>query len=449
MRYVIIGNGVAGITAADTIRRIDPEGHITFVAREAFPPYCRPMISNILAGSAELDELPIRSDDYYRSLGATAYLGVQATGLDLERREVSISAGANLPFDRLLIASGADPHRIEAENLDLENIFFMRTVKDVLGMVEALPKVKHALVLGGGLVGFKAAYGFLSRGIRVTMLIRSGFPLAMQIDQTAGEMIQAELERHGLEVRTGIEATGFEADEAGAVRAARLSDGSSLECDAVVVGKGVFPARGYVPPAIETDAGILVDDHMQTNVAGVYAAGDVAEHVDVARQRPWVNAIWPVAVEMGRVAGHNMAGYPMRYPGSLSRNVIRIFDLDVMTAGMVSPRESEGLESAERYDRRRNTYRKLLFREGALVGFVLVNQIEQGGVLMNLVHQGASLNGLTAEALGPRFNVGQVMGRGRKAGTGYSPPAVGAPSTRHTANAAAADSSAAVTTTTN
>lgn len=410
MRYIIIGNGVAGVTAADTIRRLDPEGSITFVAREAFSPYCRPMISNILAGTAELEELPIRSDDYYETLGARALLGTEANGVDTGRREVAASDGTTLPYDRLLIASGADPRRIDAENLELENIFFMRTLQDVQGMVTVLPDMEHALVLGGGLVGFKAAYGLLSRGKKVTMLIRSGYPLSFQVDEAAGEIIQSELERHGLEVRTGVEVTAFEGDESGRVGGATLSDGTSMECDAVVVGKGVFPARSYLGPDFQTDAGLLVDDYLASNVPNVWAAGDVAEHRDVARGRLWLNPIWPVAVEMGRVAGFNMAGYPLRYPGSLSRNVIRIFGVDVLTAGIVSPRESEGLESVSHRDARRGTYRKLLFDdEGVLVGFVLVNDIEQGGVLMNMVHNRRRLNGLTERVMGPQFNVSQVM----------------------------------------
>src|SRR5680860_1521034 len=287
MRYVIIGNGVAGVTAADAMRRLDPEGSITFIARENFSPYCRPMISNILAGTAELDELPIRSGDYYDALGARALPGIEATGVDTRR--------------------------IDAENLELENIFFMRTVQEVLGMVRALPDTEHALVLGGGLVGFKAAYGFLNRGNKVSILFLSGYPLSFQVDETAGGIIQSELERYGLEVRTGVEVTAFEGDESGRVRGATLSDGTSMDCDIVVVGKGVFPARSYLGQEFQTDAGILVNDYLTTSVPDVWAAGDIAEHRDVARRRPWLNPLWPVAVEMGRVAGSNMAGHPMRY----------------------------------------------------------------------------------------------------------------------------------------
>ncbi|GAB4259349.1 MAG: FAD-dependent oxidoreductase [Thermoleophilia bacterium] len=415
MRYVIVGNGVAGITAADTIRELDPDGSITFVARESFPPYCRPMISNLVAGTAAKGQLPIRPDDYYERLGANAYLGVEAVSLSPGERRIALSNGASLDYDRLLVATGADPRPIEAENIELDNIFYLRTIRDATAICDAMPQVEHALVLGGGLVGFKAAHGFLARGKRVTMLIRSGYPLSLQVDETAGQLIQAELERHGLEVRTGVEAVSFSGDERNRVREAILSDGTRLECEAVVIGKGVFPSRSWLPSEVRADAGVLVDDHLATSLPDVYAAGDVAEHRDVARDRPWVNAIWPVAVEMGRIAGSNMAGRRVRYEGSLSRNVIRIFSLDVMTAGIVSPRESEGLVQSSRYDRRRGTYRKLLFREdGSLAGFVLVNDIEQGGVLMNLVHRRRGLDGAGDSALGPHFNVGRLLDVGRR-----------------------------------
>ncbi|HWR93544.1 MAG TPA: FAD-dependent oxidoreductase, partial [Desulfobacterales bacterium] len=342
MRYVIIGNGVAGVHAAETIRRFDPHGAITLISDEASPPYCRPMISMVLEGSVTPEKLPIRDAGFYADLGITAVLGTRASAIDVDNRAVAVD-GQCYPYDKLLIASGADPRRIKAAGLELGNIFFMRTEAHVRQMLAALPQARRALVLGGGLVGFKASYGLLRRGIAVTMLIRSGYPLSMQVDAEAGRLIADELKAHGLAVRVGVEAEAFEG--AGRVSGARLSDGARVDCDMVVIGKGVFPARGFVPKdKIRVDAGILVDDHMQTSAPGVFAAGDVAESIDIARRTPWVNAIWPEAVAQGRIAGMNMAGRPAAYPGSLSRNVIRIFGLDVMTAGLVAPAESEGLD---------------------------------------------------------------------------------------------------------
>jgi nitrite reductase (NADH) large subunit len=407
MNYVIIGNGVAGIHAAETIRQFDPPGNITMISDEVFPPYCRPMISMVLEGAVPPEKLPIRPSSFYEEFKIEPVLGNRVSAVDVDNRAVSVN-GKIYPFDKLLIATGADPRRIKAEGLDLKNIFFMRTETHVRRMLAALPAVRKALVLGGGLVGFKASYGLLRRGIQVTMLIRSGYPLSMQVDPEAGRMISDELKAHGLDVRLGVEATAFEGKDT--VIRAHLSDGTLLSCDMVVIGKGVFPARGFVPKEkIKVDAGIVVDEHMETSSPGVFAAGDVAESADIARKTPWVNAIWPEAVAQGRVAGMNMAGRRTAYRGSLSRNVIRIFGMDVMTAGLITPPATEGFDILSVRDSRAKTYRKMVFRADRLVGMVMVNGIEQGGVLMSLIQSETPVRLPRAALLKPGFNFKQLM----------------------------------------
>jgi NAD(P)H-nitrite reductase large subunit len=173
----------------------------------------------------------------------------------------------------------------------------------------------------------------------------------------------------------------------------------------VVIGKGVFPAHGFVPrDKIKIDAGIVVDEHMETSAPGVFAAGDVAESTDIARKAPWVNAIWPEAVAQGRIAGMNMAGRPVAYRGSLSRNVIRIFGLDVMTAGLVAPSEEKGVDIFSVKDSKAKTYRKLVFREDRLVGMVMVNAIEQGGILMSLIQSATPVRAPREALLALGFN---------------------------------------------
>lgn len=410
MEYVIIGNGIAGIHGAEAIRRYDPEGRITLVGDESFPPYCRPMISMVLEGSASPAQLPVRGPEFYDALRITPALGRRVSGIDVDTRTLRLSGnGTEIPFDRLLIASGADPRPIRADGLDLDRIFYMRTEAHVRGMLAALPDVSSALVLGGGLVGFKAAYGLLRRGIRVTQLIRSGYPLSMQVDRTAGEMILAELVRKGLDVRVGLSAVGF-LGRNGRVGGARLSDGSELACDMVVIGKGVLPALSFVPrDRIAVDLGVLVNGHMETSAPGIYAAGDAAEHIDIARKTRWVNAIWPEAVLQGRAAGANMAGRRVALKGSLSRNVIRIFGMDVMTGGWVNPPEDRGFEILTRVDRRRNTYRKLVLEDDRLVGMVMVNDIDQGGLLVSLIQSETPLQLPHERLLAPGFNYRQLL----------------------------------------
>lgn len=402
MKHLIIGNGIAGLTAAETIRHLDPAAAITLISDEAGPPYCRPMISMVLEGAVAAERLPIRPTDVYAALKITPVLGRRVSAIDTQARHVSVD-GRAYPYDRLLIASGADPRLIRAEGLDLKNVFFMRTEAHVRGMLAALPEASTALVLGGGLVGFKASYGLLRRGVKVTMLIRSGYPLSMQVDPEAGRMILNELRAHGLEVRTGVEAVAFEGG--GRLTGAHLSDGTRLACDMAVIGKGVFPAHGFIPrDKIKVDAGILVDARMETSSPGVFAAGDVAEHTDIARRIRWVNAIWPEAAAQGRIAGINMAGRCALYKGSLGRNVIRIFGLDVMAAGLVNPDGTPGCEILERRDVRAGTYRRLVFRDDRLAGMVLVNSIEQGGVLTSLIRSETPLSVAREALLRPDFN---------------------------------------------
>ena len=408
MKYVILGNGVAGITAAETIRKNDPGGEITLIGDETFTPYCRPMISMVLEGTIGPERLPIRRTDFYETTAITPVLGERVTAIDVDNRTVSCSRSGSHPYDRLLIATGADPRPIKADGLELDNISYMRTEAHIRRMLTSLPSAKKALVLGGGLVGFKAAYGLLRRGLQVTMLIRSGYPLSLQVDETAGKLILDELIRHGLDVRVNVAVEAFDGN--GKVQSARLSDGSRLDCDMVVIGKGVLPAHSFVPnDRIDIDLGIMVDKHMATSVEGIYAAGDVAEFIDVARNIRWVNAIWPEAVSQGRIAGLNMVGRQVGYKGSLSRNVIRIFDMDIMTGGVVNPPDEETYETTVFMDAHQKIYRKLIFKDAVLIGVVMVNAIEQGGVLISAMHSRVPIRIPNERLIGPGFNYRQLL----------------------------------------
>lgn len=409
MHYVLIGSGVAGTTAAETLRRLDPQSRISMIGDESGPPYCRPMISLLLEGRVSERALAIKSADFYETRRIDPVFGTRVRGIDSHAKQVATQDGRELAYDRLLIASGADPRPVKAKNRELDNIFYMRTRSQVKDMLAALPKAGSALVLGGGLVGFKAAYGLLRRGLNVTMLIRSQHPLSMQVDAAAGRMIRDVLEEHGLCIRVGTDVAAFEGDTR--VRGALLNDGSRLACDLVVIGKGVTPARDFVPAhQIAVDAGIRVDSRMQTTAPDVFAAGDVAETMDLVRRRPWVNALWPEAVSQGEAAARNMAGMPFSYRGSLSRNVIRVFDTDIMTAGLVNPPKDEpGIRVLAEEDPRRGTYRKLLFRGEALAGFVLVNRIEQGGILASLLRSETPITTDPRRLLRPDFNFAQLL----------------------------------------
>ena len=412
MKHLIIGNGIAAINAAGAIRELDTSSEICMVSDETGPPYSRPMISNLLDGSQTPERLPLFTGDIYKDLDISPVLGQRVSRIDVAGKSVRTADGRDIGYDRLLVASGADARRLNVPGSDLGNIFYMRTKADATAQVVALSQSpQNALVLGGGLVGFKAAYGLIKRGIPTTMLITSDYPLAMQVDETAGRMILRALESRGLTVRTGVSVSAFDGETL--VRQATLDTGETLDCDYVIVGKGVEPAMDFIPEKeIGTGYGVLVDEYLCAG-PDVYVAGDAAEAVDIARQTRWVNAIWPEAAEQGRIAGWNMAGRRVAYPGSLSRNVMRVYDLDIMTLGLANPGDkdikAQGLEVVRAGDEDAPVYRSLVFRGDIMVGAVLVNRIEQGGVLQALIRKQAALDIPKPRLLSLGFNFSSLL----------------------------------------
>lgn len=408
MKHVIIGNGIAGVSAAEAIRELDVKAAITMISDETFPPYSRPMISSVLEGSQPHSKLPIRSTEFYDDLSIEPCLGQRATAIDILGHRVVLADGSTVGYDRLLIAAGADPRPVNATGQELQNIFYMRTEAHSAAQVAALPGATKAVVLGGGLVGFKAAYGLLRRGLQVTMLITSGYPLSMQVDPVAGQMIMDEMSRHGLTVEVGVSVTGFTGS--GKVAAVETDDGRSLPCDLVIIGKGVLPCRDFIPrDQIAVDLGVVVNEFMQTSSANIYAAGDVAELIDLARGCRWVNALWPEAASQGRAAGYNMAGRQVAYPGSLSRNVMRVFELDVLTLGDANPGDTSVYEIVQSGGPTSNIYRRLAIKENRLVGAVFINEIEQGGILRALIENRVPLRLPATRMVRRGFNFGQVV----------------------------------------
>jgi NAD(P)H-nitrite reductase large subunit len=238
------------------------------------------------------------------------------------------------------------------------------------------------------------------------MLITSAYPLSQQVDPAAGKMILDELIRHGLTVEVGTSVSAFEGN--GTVKAAVTDTGARLPCDLVIIGKGVLPARDFIPrDKIDVDLGVVVGDTLETSASGIYAAGDVAESVDIARGRRWVNALWPEAANQGRVAGLNMTGRRVAYPGSLSRNVMRVFGLDVLTVGNANPIPDTGYRIFQTGGN--GHYRRLVLKDERLVGAVMINRIEQGGILRSLIENRIPIRLPPQALMQTGFNFGKLL----------------------------------------
>lgn len=408
MRHVIIGNGIAGISAAETIRGLDPTSSITIIARETFPPYCRPMISMLVEGSINENDMILRSQQFYERFHIDSRIGQIAQEIDVQEQVVRLISGEEVPFDRLLIATGAEPIRLNVDVANLEGIFFLRTREDALNISVAAQEAKRAVVIGGGLVGLKAAHALKKRGLKVSIVEKLPHLLPLLADEKAGELVERQAQAMGIEVLTSSTVKAF--DGGPGVEYVVLDSGARIECDMVVVAVGVKPNVSFTDPdQISIKRGIVVNEFLETSVDGIYAAGDVAQVVDVVGGQHRLVPIWTEAVAQGRVAGMNMAGRKKAYEGVMARNVIRFEGLDLLSGGIIDPSGMKDARVVQWEDARNSTYRRYVLRDDRLVGAIMVNNIEQGGVVLSLIKKGTPLPNAEKLLQDPSFNFSKLL----------------------------------------
>lgn len=403
-RYVIIGASAAGSSAAETLRRHDPKAQITVVSDEKIT-YSKPLLSYYLAGKLGEEQLFFRSPDFYERYGIER-IHARAVGLRPEKSTVELSDGQKLHYDKLLLATGAAPRFPKVEGIQRDGVFGLRKLEDAHGILGHLPKTKRAVVLGGGLVGLKAAAALKERGVAVTVLIDSPHALSQMLDESAARIFERIFEQNGVTIRTRAKPVAVLGTKQ--IEGVQLASGEVFPCDVVVVGKGVDPSVELLEGTqIRRDYGVLVDDYLRTSVENIYAAGDVAQARDVLRGEPWINALWPCAVEQGRVAALNMLEKKAVYRGSMRMNSVQFFGVPVISAGLAvltpgplggrSGEHDETLESQPAP----GIYRKIFLKDDTIVGFVLVGDvpIEAAGVLRILMERRVNVASIKEELL--------------------------------------------------
>ncbi|OGF54457.1 MAG: hypothetical protein A2Z21_00420 [Candidatus Fraserbacteria bacterium RBG_16_55_9] len=408
MRHVIIGASAAGITAAETIRKLDSACAIVMISDEENPLYSRPLISYYLAGELSEADLSYRPPNFFESNQIDTRLGVRVVRLDTRVARILLSTGKSLTYDKLLITTGAAPKFPPIDGIQKKGVFGFRTLKDAQGILRELPHVRQAVVLGGGLVGLKAACGLAARqGVEVTVAADSPRILSQMMSEGAATVYEDLFEERGIHVRTRVTAQEILGGEC--VEGVRFADGTRLDCQLIVMGKGVEANLELIEGTdIQYEHGILVNERCCTNIENIYAAGDVAQTMDVVRGEKWTNALWPCAVEQGRIAGSNMTGQVMRYQGSMAMNSVQFLDLPVISAGLAGLREKNYEEEIIQRPSRW-VYRRVLLTEGRIVGFVLVGEIERAGLIRLLMSKRVDVSTLKDSLFDRNFNFAKVL----------------------------------------
>ena len=408
-QYVIIGNSAAGIAAAEAIRNKDKESRIVIISDEDYPAYCRCLISYYLAGDVGEEKILYRAESFYKENNIELLLNKKVIRVDPGKNRIICEDKSQLNYDSLLIATGASPKFPDTPGMKKRGVFGFRTIKDTKEIEGLLPVTKVACVLGGGLIGLKAAYGLKKRNIEVKVIVKSKQVLSQMLDYEAAHFVRQKLEENGIEIITGqdvVEVIGN-----GDIKAVKLDSGKALGCSLIIVGKGVSPNISLIKDTqIKVNEGIIADTLLQTSVPNIFTAGDVCESFDLTLGKLCVNALWPVAVEQGRIAGINMAGGNINYTGSLGMNSIEFFGLAVVSLGIYKVKEDEqGYEELKVLDAKVNLYKKLILNGKIIVGAILVGDIKNSGVFLRLIKERIDVSSFRDRLLQENFGYPDIM----------------------------------------
>lgn len=408
MHYVIIGGSAAGISCVEAIRSCDTKSPISLISDETLPLYSRCLLSYYLAGTLPEGNLHFKDADFFRKHAAHPLLGIRAEAVEVKAGKVRLGDNRTVAFDRLLVATGARSKMLEIPGIGKEGVFALRTVQDAKAIEGRLAKTRTAVILGGGLIGLKAAYALKSRGgIDVTVVIASDQVLSQMLDTRAASLIQGRIEEKGIRVLKGRGAKEVLGGDS--VEGVLLDDGSTLACGLVLVGKGVEPNTEIAKLAgIGVRKGITANEFLETDREGIFAAGDAAETHDITTGKPALNALWPCAVEQGKIAGRNMAGKRTRYGGSLGMNSVEFFGLPVISMGVTRPREGRH-EELVAYDAAKGTYKKVILEDGVIRGFISVGRVENSGVYNALIRNEIDVSEIREALLDKDFSYAKAM----------------------------------------
>jgi len=382
VKHLILGAGPAGVIAAETIRRHAPGDEILVVGDEPEAPYSRMAIPYLLHGRIGEAGTRLRhAADHYARLRIDLREGVRATALDTAARRVALSDGSREGYDRLLIATGSTPVQPPIRGIHTAGVHTCWTLADARAIARRAQRGARVLQMGAGFIGCIILEALAARGVRLTVVEMGDRMVPRMMGPTAGGMIRDWCEAQGVAVRTG---TRVEAIEPHAPLRVRLSDGSFVEADLVINATGVKPAIGFLEASeVRCLLGVLTDEHMQTTVPGVYAAGDCAEAFDKVSGRTIVSAIQPNAAEQARVAALNMVGRRATLRGVTQINVLDT--LGLVSASFGHWQGLPGGEQVELTDRAARRHLSLQFAQGRLVGCNSIGWTEHLGAMRGLV----------------------------------------------------------------
>ncbi len=379
-QLLILGGGIAGLTAAEEARKCNQKVKITLLSKEEGLPYYRLNLTRFLAGEVAETELALQSEDWFRQQNIQLEIG-EALHIDRQQQVMKLRDGRSFSYDRLVLANGSHPFVPPLPGATRDGVCTLRTISDARQILQRIRPGMPCVCVGGGLLGLETAAALARRGLQVTVL--EGYPWLMprQLPQPAAERLQSHLEELGIQVCCGIQVQELAGDEH--LRTVILADGREIPAELAVISAGVRPNSCLARQAeLKTGSGLLVDDRMATSDPQIFAAGDLAEH------RGQLYGIWPASYAQGVVAGINAAGGDAEFPGLSLATRIKVVDVDLFSVGQLGLNDAS-YRLLEKQDAQ--NYCGLVCRDNHLVGAALFGDTSLAGVLKEAVEKGSQL----------------------------------------------------------
>ncbi|MBI5044043.1 MAG: NAD(P)/FAD-dependent oxidoreductase [Nitrospirae bacterium] len=401
MKYLIIGNSIAGVSAARIIRRHDKDGDITIVTKEAYPFYSKCLLPYYLRNEVGFDETILADENFYKEKNIYLIKGRTVTKVLTDKNKLLLDNNQEILYDKLLIAAGASPIQIG----NGPNIFSLRSFDDVERIKEAAARLKKAVVVGAGPMGMKVAYGLKGRlGCNVIVLEAGKQVFTRILSKRAAFILSKHLINKGIEIKTNSRFISYDGKHV------KIDGASHIEADFVVMAIGVKPNIGFLNSSgITTNTGVIVDSYMRTNIDNIYAAGDAAEAFDPVTKRYTINATWPSAVLEGETAGCNMAGIETQIKGNVSSNSIQFFGLSFVSAGLLESDDQQIEEEIIDEDIPKNLFKRLVFLDNKLVGFEFLGDVQNAGIYLDILKEQKDISQFKNRLSYLDFDYGKVL----------------------------------------
>lgn len=363
-KVAVIGGGIAGVSAIETVSELAPEAEITLLNRENELPYYRLNLTRFLAGEINRDELPIHPKSWYKERNIQLRTGASVRSITVPEKTIVLDDESVIPFDKLILAAGAHPFQPPIEGAHLENIFLLRTISDAESILNTASGNKKCVCIGGGVLGLEIAGALAQQGVDVTLLERHEWLMPRQLCRTAADFLEKHMNTIGVKVLKNISSEKFLGDET--VAAVKSKSGEEIPADLVVIAAGVRPNSFIARKAgIEVNKGTVADNLLQTTEQDIFTAGDVAEHNGI------VYGNWSVSQSQGKIAGANAVGKIMEFGGIPRSNTLKVLGIDMLSIGTFTAEDGsyEVLEECSE-----ENYRRFILHDGILVGAILLGK---------------------------------------------------------------------------